>query len=259
MGCFFKSFFNFFFIGAAFSENNLCLDGLKFKLSITVSPRGPPKQGHCVSLCVSMYMYHFAFQGEQTQECWVKNYFWGLLWILAWIRHRVTSVLTATDAKTPTDLSEERKVYSSVTENHGLSGTLPYVVFKHIFFSFSITDIADMWQGVIFIGREFFEKDLKWKKVPQIAEGGIELSPSPWKECLLYEEKKEKGVRILRRCTYAVRVFLLYFKSWRWVFHIFLKASKHSRWSRLSVNSRIWSAFSFLFLNESFPQSRKII
>lgn len=52
-------------------------------------------------------------------------------------------------------------------------------MFKHIFFSFSITDIADMWQGVIFIGREFFEKDLKWKKVPQIAEGGIELSPSP--------------------------------------------------------------------------------
>lgn len=135
-------FFNFS-IGAAFSENNLCFDGLKFKLSITVSCRGPPKQGHCVSLCVSMCMYHFAFWGEQTQVCWVKNYFWGLLWILAWIRHRVTSVLTAADAKTPTDLSEERKVYCSVAENHGLSGTLPFIVFKHIFFSFSITDIAD--------------------------------------------------------------------------------------------------------------------
>lgn len=143
-------------------------------------------------------MCHFAFQGEQTQECWVKNYFGGLLWILAWIRHRVTSVLTATDAITPTDLSEERKVYSSVRENHGLSGTLPYVVLKHIFFSFSITDIADMWQGVTFIGREFLETDSKVEKVQQIAEVGIELSHSPWKEYLLYEGKK-KNIRILKR------------------------------------------------------------
>lgn len=161
-----------------------------------------------MSLCVSMCRYHFTFRGEQNQECWVKNYFWGLLWMLAWIRHRVTSVLTATDGKTPTDLSEERKVYSSVTENHDLSGTLPYIVFKHIFFSFSITDIADMWQGVIFIGREFLEKVSKVEKVQQIAEAGIELSHSPWKECLLYEKKKK---RILKRCTYTVKLYLLYF------------------------------------------------
>lgn len=190
-GC--NLFFKIIFVGAAFSENKLCWDGLKFKLSITVSPRGPPKQGHCtVWVCVSMCMYHFAFQGEQTQECWVKNYFWGLFWILAWIRHRVTSVLTATDAKTPTDLSEESKVYGSVTENHGLSGTLPYIVFKHIFCSFSITDIADMWQGVIFIGREFLEEVSKVEKVWQIAEAGKELSHPLWKECLLYEKKKKR-------------------------------------------------------------------
>lgn len=58
-------------------------------------------------------------------------------------------------------------------------GTLPYFVLKHIFFSFSITDIADMWQGVIFIGREFLEKESKVEKVRQIAEAGIELSHSP--------------------------------------------------------------------------------
>lgn len=48
-----------------------------------------------------------------------------------------------------------------------------------------------MWQGVIFIGREFLEKVSKVEKVWQIAEAGIELSHSPWKECLLYEKKKK--------------------------------------------------------------------
>lgn len=36
-----------------------------------------------------------------------------------------------------------------------------------------------MWQGVIFIGREFLEKVSKVEKVQQIAEAGIELSHSP--------------------------------------------------------------------------------
>lgn len=201
-----------------------------------------------------MCVCHFAFRGEQTQQCWARNDFGGLLWILAWIRHRVTSVLTATDALTPTDLSEERKVYSSVTENHGLSGTLPCVVLKHIFFSFSIPDIADMWQGVIFIGREFLEKDSKVEKAQQIAEAGIELSRSSWKEYLLYEGKK-KGMRILKRWTCGVKVY----QHWSWVFHIFLRVSKCSQWSWLSVHSRVWSAFSFWIFNESFLQSRKTI
>lgn len=102
------------------------------------------------------------------------------------MRHRVTSVLTEADAETP--LGEERKVYSSVTENHILSRTLLYVLFKDIFFSFSTTDIPDMWQGVIFIGREFLEEVSEVETMQKITAAGIELSHSARKECLLYKK-----------------------------------------------------------------------
>lgn len=46
-------------------------------------------------------------------------------------------------------------------------------------FSFSTTDIADMWQGVIFIGRAFLEKVSKVETMKQITEAGIEFSHSP--------------------------------------------------------------------------------
>lgn len=65
-----------------------------------------------------------------------------------------------------------------MTENHILSRTLPYVLFKDIFVSFSTTDIADKWQGVIFIGREFLEKVSKVETMRKITEAGTELSHS---------------------------------------------------------------------------------
>lgn len=126
----FKSCFLYFFIAAAFSENSLCLGGLKVELSNTVSPTGPPKQGLCVCVCV----HHCRLRTAKPRVL-SEKLFLGLLWILACIRHRVTSVLTEADAETPTDLSE-KKVYSNVRENHILGRTLPDVLFKENLFQY---------------------------------------------------------------------------------------------------------------------------